>query len=351
MASVTHSTVATLPDQPGVEINKAEWNDDHVLSGIATDTDLAALSNAISAEASSRTAADDLLSNAVSAVQANVNTVSNAVSNETSARIAADNALSNSISSATSVLQNGINVVSNALSNEISNRVSAVGAVQTNINTVSNAVSAETGNRISADNALSNSISNVNSVLQNGINVVSNALSNEISNRISADNALSTAISNLNSNMLSAVAQRKMVVNNQTTVSTSGLANISGLSFAVTNGRTYAFKFYILYTASATTSGLGVSVTTPSLTRLSAVAEVPSGADPSTSLLVSGQIRASAGRVNAVSTPATTTQMACIDGIITPSADGTLQAQGAPAVTGNNIVFQSGSTGMMWRIN
>ncbi len=31
--SVTHTKVATLPDQPGVEINKAEWNADHTLTG------------------------------------------------------------------------------------------------------------------------------------------------------------------------------------------------------------------------------------------------------------------------------------------------------------------------------
>jgi len=31
--SITHSTVATFPDQPGVEINKAEWNADHQFTG------------------------------------------------------------------------------------------------------------------------------------------------------------------------------------------------------------------------------------------------------------------------------------------------------------------------------
>lgn len=33
---VVHSTVATLPDQEGAEINKAEWNDDHVLEGVGS---------------------------------------------------------------------------------------------------------------------------------------------------------------------------------------------------------------------------------------------------------------------------------------------------------------------------
>lgn len=38
---ITHSTVATLPDQPGVEINKAQWNDAHVLSGLGTGVETA----------------------------------------------------------------------------------------------------------------------------------------------------------------------------------------------------------------------------------------------------------------------------------------------------------------------
>ncbi len=30
---VTHSTVATLPDEAGAEVNKAEWNANHVIVG------------------------------------------------------------------------------------------------------------------------------------------------------------------------------------------------------------------------------------------------------------------------------------------------------------------------------
>lgn len=33
---ITHNKVATLPDQPGVEINKGEWNDPHNIIGLAT---------------------------------------------------------------------------------------------------------------------------------------------------------------------------------------------------------------------------------------------------------------------------------------------------------------------------
>lgn len=33
---VTHSTVATLPDEPGAEVNKAEWNANHQIVGLGT---------------------------------------------------------------------------------------------------------------------------------------------------------------------------------------------------------------------------------------------------------------------------------------------------------------------------
>lgn len=34
MTSVTHSKVATLPDEDGKEVNKAEWNAEHLLAGL-----------------------------------------------------------------------------------------------------------------------------------------------------------------------------------------------------------------------------------------------------------------------------------------------------------------------------
>jgi hypothetical protein len=34
--TVTHAKVATLPDEPGAEVNKAEWNDNHVVTGLGT---------------------------------------------------------------------------------------------------------------------------------------------------------------------------------------------------------------------------------------------------------------------------------------------------------------------------
>lgn len=43
--SVTHAKVATLPDEAGAEINKAEWNDLHTVSGTIDGTNITAIDN------------------------------------------------------------------------------------------------------------------------------------------------------------------------------------------------------------------------------------------------------------------------------------------------------------------
>ena len=35
---ITHNKVATLPDEPGAEVNKAEWNAAHTIDGLGTGT-------------------------------------------------------------------------------------------------------------------------------------------------------------------------------------------------------------------------------------------------------------------------------------------------------------------------
>jgi len=39
--TITHSTIATLPDQVGVEVNKGEWNANHSITGLGTGVETA----------------------------------------------------------------------------------------------------------------------------------------------------------------------------------------------------------------------------------------------------------------------------------------------------------------------
>lgn len=231
---ITHSAVATGADDPSKEINKAQWNDAHVVQGAAEQTSLDAVSAAvdvviaaIATETANREAADDALSQAISvvshalsvlsqaasvadaalslradAVSQAVSIVSNAVSVLSQATSVANAALSvrvNTVSDAVSVLSQQNSVEHAALSARItsvagqpggaasvtSNELSAAAAdLSTKVNTVSDAVSNEISVRAAASAAL-----------QGNINTVSNALSNEISNRASAVSTVSHAVS------------------------------------------------------------------------------------------------------------------------------------------------------------
>lgn len=46
--SITHSTVATLPDEPGAEVNKDQWNDEHVVTGLAAVAETGAFADLVS---------------------------------------------------------------------------------------------------------------------------------------------------------------------------------------------------------------------------------------------------------------------------------------------------------------
>lgn len=129
------------------------------------------------------------------------------------------------------------------------------------------------------------------------------------------------------------------VVNNNATANT--IADVTGLSFAVTAGSTYWFEFIIPYTSAATTTGSRWAINGPaaptllayrseytltatSITNNSATAyDIPAAA--SASSLTSGNI-------------------ATIWGLIKPSSNGTVIARFASEVSGSAITAKAGAT-------
>ena len=103
------------------------------------------------------------------------------------------------------------------------------------------------------------------------------------------------------------------------------LADVTGLSFPVTSGLTYRFRFVISYDSSATAVGSRWSINGPTFTRLAYRSMY--------SLLVSSQTVNSACK--AYNFPAvangtsgdTSGNIAIIEGVITPSANGTVIAR------------------------
>lgn len=130
------------------------------------------------------------------------------------------------------------------------------------------------------------------------------------------------------------------VVNNNASANT--IADVTGLSFAVISGNTYRFRFLIAYTADATTTGSRWSINGPASPTLLMYRSVYS--------LTTTTITTNEG-VSAYDTPAasnatsaaTAANTAIIEGIITPSADGTVIARFASEVSGAAITAKLGS--------
>lgn len=127
------------------------------------------------------------------------------------------------------------------------------------------------------------------------------------------------------------------------------IADVTGLSFAVTSGNTYWFRFSIWYTSAATTTGSRWSINGPANTLLTYRTSNGLSASGTAGTDVMTEINNAAfdtpAASNATSSTATAGQanMAIIEGIITPSADGTVIARFASEVTVSAITAKAGS--------
>ena len=127
------------------------------------------------------------------------------------------------------------------------------------------------------------------------------------------------------------------------TFNTTVITDVTSLSFAVSAGVTYKYKFNILYTSAATTTGIRLTLTYPAVSAASAVTKIPNGAD-GTGAQHQGVINSSGDIVVSTGTPAATTvHFATVEGVIIPSAGGTVQLRAASEVGGSNIIIKSGT--------
>ncbi len=128
------------------------------------------------------------------------------------------------------------------------------------------------------------------------------------------------------------------VTNNNATANT--IADVTGLSFSVTAGETYWFRFVIAYTAAATTTGSRWAINGPgSPTLLNYTSHYTLTATSETVNSATAYDIPAAS--NATSLPAG--NVAIIAGIITPSANGTVIARFASEISSSAIVAKAGS--------
>jgi S1-C subfamily serine protease len=115
------------------------------------------------------------------------------------------------------------------------------------------------------------------------------------------------------------------------------------MSFAVTSGVYYHFKFVLTYQTAGSTVGLKLGLTFPATTVMSARASIQSeNTITNATINVSGEYCLTA----AVST-ANTNYPAEIEGVILPSANGTLQVQFASGNPGDDAKIKQGSVGFL----
>ena len=128
-----------------------------------------------------------------------------------------------------------------------------------------------------------------------------------------------------------------------TASATTTVANVTGLSFAVSNGLYYRFRFTLVVQADTSTTGIRVTITTPTFTILSALVYTCQSTD--------GTLGSFTGNITASGDEVTTGQVAAIntdyimviEGIILPSAGGTVQLQAACEVAAGVIKIRQAS--------
>ena len=128
------------------------------------------------------------------------------------------------------------------------------------------------------------------------------------------------------------------VINNNATLNT--LADVTGLAFNVTAGKTYYFEVFIDYTSAATATGSRWTITGPAATRLSYTSEYSLTTTTKTlNNLVAYQLPAASNATSA----ATTGNCAIIWGHVTPGGNGAIQVQFASEVASSAITAKAGS--------
>ena len=132
------------------------------------------------------------------------------------------------------------------------------------------------------------------------------------------------------------------VINNNATANT--LENVTGLSFSVQAGITYRFYATIPYTSSSQTNGSRWTINAPTTTFLSYNSRYTLSAITETINYLS--------TLNAPSTCNTNSNtggnLAVIQGVIIPSANGTVQVRFASEISGQSITAKAGASLEWW---
>jgi hypothetical protein len=130
--------------------------------------------------------------------------------------------------------------------------------------------------------------------------------------------------------------------------STTTLEDITGLSFSLTAGVYYHFRFLINFRVSNTARGLNLAIVFPTVTTFAAKARIPSGSAgtdaESVYFITSSGLQVGPGTIDA----ANQNRLADVEGVILPSANGTLKLQFCISANGSyTATIKQGSCGIL----
>lgn len=121
------------------------------------------------------------------------------------------------------------------------------------------------------------------------------------------------------------------VINNNATANT--LADVTGLSFDVSANTTYQFRFVIVYSSAATTTGSRWTINGPATTHMSYRSQYPTSATAVTINTLAAYNSPSGANASSL----TTNNRCVIEGEIRPSASGTVIARFASEISSSAI--------------
>lgn len=168
----------------------------------------------------------------------------------------------------------------------------------------------------------------------------------KVYNNLGAQKGSNNEGSHAISNTMSATVLSADRTNNNATPNT--IADVTGLSFSVTTG-TYWFRFVIWYTAAATTTGSRWTINGPANTLMGyrvsygLSAAATAGTDVMTEVNLATFDGLAASNASSPTQTAGQANVAIIEGIISPSADGTVVARFASEISNSAIVAKAGS--------
>lgn len=154
-------------------------------------------------------------------------------------------------------------------------------------------------------------------------------------------------ISNRLAEILPVGSVRTVKKTSDQTVAETGPVDVTGLSFPVAAGHCYHFRFICLVQSDTPTIGVRMTVTIPTLSRFGAKVSAFIAAD-GTGATFDGAVTSSGDSVIPTAVPASATDyLQTVEGLLIPSASGTLQLQAGTETGTSNVIVRQGSVGIL----